>query len=53
MQPFGGPRRDDPGQPIAGADRMDLGGAGRDDDLVRMDVEHARAGVRTTIIGPA
>ena len=41
MQPFGGPRRDDPGEPIAGADRVDLGGARGDDDLVRVDVEHA------------
>ena len=40
MQPFGGPGGHDPGQPVARADRMDLGGAGRDDDLVRMDVEH-------------
>ena len=32
-----------PARSIARADRMDLGGAGRDDDLARMDVEHARA----------
>ena len=29
-----------PGQVVARADRVDLGGAGRDDDLVRVDVEH-------------
>jgi hypothetical protein len=40
-QLLGGPRRDDPGQPVAGTDRLDLGGARRDDDLVGMDVQHA------------
>ena len=40
VQPLGGPRRDETGEVVARADRMDLGGAGRDDDLVGMDVEH-------------
>ena len=36
-----GTRGHDPGEPVARADRVDLGRAGRDDDLVRVDVEHA------------
>ena len=40
MQPFRGPCGHDPGQPVAGADQMSLGGACRHDDLVWVDVEH-------------
>ncbi len=38
-----GTRRDEPGESIARADRPDLGGAGRHDDLVRLHVEHPGA----------
>ena len=39
-QALGGPRGQDPGQVVAGTDRLDLGGPGRDDDLAGLDVEH-------------
>ena len=40
-QPLGGASRDDPGEIAARTHRVDVGGAGRNDDLVRLDVEHA------------
>ena len=40
-------------QVVARADRVDLGGARRHDDLVRMDVEHAAPRSRATMVGPA
>ena len=40
VQGFGGPRRDESREAVAGAHRVDLRGPGRDDDLVGLDVEH-------------
>ena len=37
---LGGPRGHDPGEAAAGADGLDLGRAGRDDDLVGLEMEH-------------
>ena len=48
---LGGAGRQQPGQVVARADRLELGRAGRDDDLVGLDMEHAVAGVRATTSG--
>ncbi len=43
-QLLGGTPGHEPGQPVARADRVDLGRARRDDDLVRVEMEHAVRG---------